>query len=205
MQKKPSFRMSFDECLKRETAKMSWLGHMSPILERRTKESIEDWFAAHLDLAALSNERMRGIDDFETWHNRTTRRLAKSLHSESNVKKGTRRQRYSAFAVAAKLVDTFSHQLTKYPPFSHLYEYLHLPLDQVVRPKILARAKKLQVKNKEALLQALDKNAYTLKPDEYETIQNFLPEVVKRELSNRIRQLYGCSRILLNPHLWATK
>jgi hypothetical protein len=208
MQKKERFRMRFEESVKRETAKMSWPGHMSPILEAGAKSGIESWFAKSCDLRSLSSNKMRGIDDFGKWHKQAVERLARFLDDKkllkprknNSVRDSTRE--YSARAVAAKLVDTFAHQLTKYPPFRHLYPHLHLPLDQVVRPKILALAKKLRAED-ETLLSALNKNAYTQASDEYEAIQSFLWHVVDHELTEQVRRRYGRSRILLNPYFWA--
>jgi hypothetical protein len=197
----------FDNSVKKETAMLAWPGHMNPIVRKGAKTAVERFFVDQVDLATLSAESIRTQDNFDTWHRRNITALAQVLNTGDRDGKWIKdrdREPYSADAVASKLVDVFLHQLIKYRPFAHLHDYLHLPIDTQVQPKIrkLAREAHEPRHRVAAGLLKNTRNVYTLSYEEYMKIQIFLWDAVDAELNDEFEK-YGHSRILLNPYLWA--
>ena len=196
--------MSFEESIVREAAKMGWPGRMSGILKKGAKSSVEDFFTSRIDLQELLPAKIHTAEQFDGWHKETVVRVANHLRNNKLLKTkklNDTNRKYSSLAVAAKLVDVFTPQLTKYPAFAHLYPHLHQPIDRTVIEELSKEAKKLNATD--SIQKALSQNAYTLEYDgEYSRIQDFLWEIVDTDLREQ-RAKYGRSRFLLNAHLWA--
>ncbi len=176
------------ERIARETARMSWPGHMN-MVDAGTKEKLETFFVDTFPLEDLWNGKSVAYTDYDRWHKKQTQDMSK--HVVENKLKREKKQ-YCADAVSAKFLNTFMHQLMKYGEFRGLYKYLHLPLDSKVLPLL----------NKK--LNRRDCCAYTMDYVAYAKIQNDLWAVVE----DYNKQLEGTgiklrSRIDLNTILWA--
>ncbi len=111
---------------------------------------------------------------------------------------------YCADAVAAKLLNTFMHQLMKYEWSRFLWKDLHLPLDQGTFGALrrLARATHSKALQEEQMSEILRQNPYTIDPEGYELVQKQLWGLIGELNLGREKELKLTSRIELNL-LWA--
>jgi hypothetical protein len=191
-----AFPLTLDEYLRavaKETARMSWLGRMSAILEAGAKKDAEAYFTSDISVSAMKSVWSQRVSAYDSWHEKRVIELARWM---------TRRVRtgYRPEAVAAKLVDTFMHQLIKYEECRFLWPHLHLVLDA----RVFAALRTL-ARDSTALRTAsgiLDKNPYRISIEQYKTVQEQLREFVG-ELNLRPNHEFNLSsRIQLNL-LWA--
>ena len=128
-------------------------------------------------------------------------------HLSKVIKKGNYRQdeNDTSFALSAKLVNTFMHQLMKYEQFRYLYEQLHLPLDKSVFVSIC----KIIPKHDRTEFSCLRKLAFRWKncpcqfnKKDYTKIQSELSRLVEYYNKTVLTENQICSRIDLNCLLW---
>ena len=179
-----------------ETARMSYPGRMGSVLRKGAKQTTMRYFAHEFQLIDLWRSPAQVAHSYDKWHRQQSRRLALRLEPKL-VKKNF----YTAQAAAAKLINTFHHQLMKYERFRPLYRFLHLPLDQIVFRELRRWAKHEQSQALKPILPLLRRNPYTLTYREYMRIQTALAELLP-EL-RRDNRLPITSRVDLNPVLWA--
>lgn len=178
-------------CIVKETAKMSYPSSMSrgkrPVVMKGTKALVEDYFVQRFVLAEL--EKIEVAQEYEKWHFTLTRELAryicKNVHNYNEP-----------MPVAAKFVNTFMHQLTKYPEARHLLPFLHAPLDARVFTKL--RKSKAAALSRCQLV--LKQSPYSLRYRHHLRIQKQLLVWVK-ELNERANTNIRVSRIDFN-WLW---
>ena len=190
----------FVKAVARETARMSWPGRMSGILKAGTKKKVEGFFVIRAD----NPEWMKMWTDphlcgrFGKWHKGRTHELAEFLTDRDLVKN---MHIYKPEAVAAKILNTYLHQLMKYEPPRRCYHVLHLPLDQKIREAL--RAELSGTRHDDALELLRENSPYTLSYEQYACIQAAL-----REYCTESGGLAGIhpqwSRIELNL-LWAAR
>jgi len=122
----PLTATDFDRLIARETARMSWPSRMGGIIRSKGKQKVEEGFQR---IGIRMFPRMRNIRQqrkFNELHREMTKIIARSLS-------GCLHEGYqSPTTVARKLVNTFCHQLVKYPDFLHLRPFLHLPVDRQI-------------------------------------------------------------------------
>jgi len=192
--------MDYCELLKqiaRETARMAYPGGMSrgrkhcQIVPKGTKKELEEYFAESFPIKKLRDSPPR---NYGRWHKNRVDEISQAIN-------GNLRD-----AVAAKLLDTFMHQLMKWAQFRCLYRRLHLPLDR----KVLGRFYR-ELKHEDCLVgegftnlvRDYKDSPYTLSYKDYMRIQNELWHVVtawNRRLPQRLKLE---SRVELNCMLWA--
>lgn len=180
-------KKEYFKAIARETAKMSWPGHMN-MVDAGTKAELETLFVDTFPVEDLWNGKsVASYTEYDRWHKEQTQNISKHV-VENKLKK----KQYSADAVSAKFLNTFMHQLMKYGEFRGLYKYLHLPLDSKV----------LSLLNKK--LNRSNECAYTMDYQTYADIQKELLKVLEKynkELEGTGIELR--SRIDINAILWA--
>jgi hypothetical protein len=197
-----AFPLKLDEYLyavAKETARLSWPGRMWPILRTGAKNNAEEYFTSDAFLTKLREIWQGRVGAYDSWHERRVPELAASI-AEKVTTRNAPGIPYRPETVAAKLLDTFMHQLVKYPEYRFLWADLHLVLDNKVFAVLhtLARGS--------VALRAVDdiliQNPYTISGEQYKRVQTQLREFVE-ELNSRPGQEFGLgSRIQLNI-LWA--
>lgn len=199
-----------EDSITRESAKMSWPGHMHPMLQAGAKNKVEKFWLNNVDLRELQGISTQ--NGYDRWHEKTTCSLAEWMETNRVLRRRTRvavrndpdGREYSASAIAAKLIDTFVHQLSKHPPFHGLYLYLHLPYDEVVRGRLCGIARRMAMLEDLAELSEIPaRNAYTLGYHEYSRIQQFVWKLARRRQYAQFRKAYGDAVIWLNAAIWA--
>ncbi len=184
-----------------ETARMAWPGSMMrgrhQILKKEAKKKTETFFAEEFPIRALWDNLAVVADDYRNWHRKVCRDLArwlvkhKRMGAEGNIPE----------AVAAKLLDTFMHQLMKTERFRVLWPELYLPLDR--RVFAVLHSPDIELDGKDRINEILRKSPYSISRKEYETVQESLLSLLalqKSKTSFRREDLWT-SRIELNC-LW---
>jgi hypothetical protein len=196
-----------DTALIHECARISWPGRMSDMLATGAKRAAEDWFGDNVQLTTL--EGIKSQTAYDAWHKTAAGKLAQALGKYVNKfpslkkqgkKVNIKRSPYQPKPIAAKLLDTFMHQLVKYPPFHGLYGYLHLPIDEIVRARLQQRWGSLPLDGKDIL----GSNVYTISYAEHMMIQERLWDLVDGEFEG-CQKNFGRSRVWLNAPLWADR
>jgi hypothetical protein len=190
--KSPSW-LTLDEqlrCIATETARMSYPGSMSrgtrPVVSEGTKATLEAYFAERFPLRKLWTSPPKNIKRFDNWHRERVEEVADAIRSRVCSQNKPR-------SVAAKFINTFLHQLTKYEEARSIVPFLHLPLDR----RVFDQLRELELTS-DALKKVqpwLEGSPYQLKYDAHVEVQeallHFLQEVnsrpgVERKLSSRI-------------------
>lgn len=173
------------EMIARETARMSFPGGMRHHIPEGAKRAIEEYFVHEFPLPKVWKDPRKIAKDYDGWHKKQTAGMVEALE-EWRIKE----------AVAAKLLNTFMHQLMKYEECRPLWKELHLPLDGQVFKAL--KKKQGHFKSLVKLMEKdgiLHKNPYSIDYSEYNEVQEALKGVVK--------ELKLSSRIDLNWYLWA--
>ncbi len=175
-----------------ETARMSYPGRFGGKLRGGAKKAIEAYFEREYP-AKLQGQ----IVDYDVWHRKRVEQLSHFIEDENYRQDNND----TSFALSAKLVNTFMHQLIKYGRFRYLYESLHLPLDRTVFQRFLRREySHNELRN---LVRAFANRPYQFEPETYVQIQEKLMEVVGYFNANVLPEnCQICSRIDLNCLLW---
>jgi prepilin-type processing-associated H-X9-DG protein len=197
-----AFPLRLDEYLyavAKETARLSWPGRMWPILRKGAKNNAEKYFTSDAFLTELREVWQGRVRAYDSWHEERVFELAASI-AEKVTTRNAQGIRYRPETVAAKLLDTFMHQLVKYPECRFLWADLHLVLDNRVFAVLHTLARDsvaLRVVD-----DILTQNPYTISGEQYKHVQTQLREFVE-ELKSRPGQGFDLgSRIQLNI-LWA--
>ena len=111
----------------RETARMSYPGRMGGILRKGTKQKVQGYFEKDFPLERLWDHAGQEADRFDEFHEKIVFELARVLDENNCLKK----ENDKSEALAAKLLNTFMHQLMKYEQCRPLWKMLHLPLDRI--------------------------------------------------------------------------
>jgi len=183
-----------------ETARMAWPGSMmrgkKQLLRRGAKEAVERFFQDQEEFPIGKLWRNPSKVDYEKWHRRVSKDLAEALRGYKGAKRNT------ADAIAAKLLDTFMHQLMKTKRFRALWPRLHLPLDSTVF-KALKRCQ-VEFDGKAKIATILKKPPYSITRKEYEEVQKSMWSLLKRMRADSAVGLQWTSRIELN-WLWISE
>jgi hypothetical protein len=175
----------------KETARMSYPASMSrgkkPVVKAGTKAAVECFFSNNFNIQEVSC--IKSSKEYNKWHYSITKNLASQISNHVHAHNET-------MSVAAKFVNTFMHQLTKYPQAHHIIKYLHLPLDARVFSK-LRRVKYSSIKKYKNLL---DRSPYLLKYRHHIRLQKQLEHLVN-DLNARKNSQITIIRIELNC-LW---
>ncbi len=163
------------------------------ILKRGAKQAVENFFRNNFPLGHLWAQPREVASDYDQWHRAVCRQLASCIRPFMGAKRNT------VAAVAAKLLDTFMHQLMKTERLRVLWPKLHLPLDRRVFNAVLKRP--IQFDGKSRIAAILKKPPYSITRKEYDTVQNSLWALLKRMPSDEEQALKWSSRIELN-WLW---
>jgi hypothetical protein len=183
----------------RETARMSYPGGMSRgekrIVKAGTKEKVESYFVKNFPLAHVYDDAARIALIYDSWHESCAAELGRFLEEQDCLG----RPSISGFAVGAKLLDTFMHQLTKYPWAQPLWPQLHLPLDARV---FWAFGKLEEYESIRKISKCIsDRSAYALSQQDYRYIEATLWEFVTELNARPGAEVQVQSRIELN-YLW---
>ena len=177
----------------------------SIIYAKVNKSKVERYFQSKFPIESLWNRSLTNGNTFDEWHKKRVEDLDKIIKNHINQpKNGTKRV---AYAISAKLLNTFMHQLMKYKEFRYLYKYLHLPLDGQVFKNLARELKEIEnpqsLKELRDLAQEYKNQAYTLNYDKYKKIQeklNCLQKYLNKVLKSEGIKLE--SRVELNCILW---
>jgi hypothetical protein len=187
-----------------ETARTAWPGSMmrgeSQVLKKGAKKAVEDFFSGPDFPMKELWDNSRGIArHYDQWHSDVCRRLESVV---SRLMGEKRKHVNRSAAIAAKLLDTFMHQLMKRHEVRALWCHLHLPLDR----RILNALKKPEITfpgkcEIASILKDKENSPYSLERSEYDRIQTAMKEL----LAHAGKQMSGSSlwrsRIELNC-LW---
>jgi hypothetical protein len=181
-----------------ETARMSYPGGMSrgrkKVLKKEAKKKIERFFSSVFPIDALCADVDQVTLQFDIWHAEQTQALGRFL-----VKKDCLgNPENNPLAVAAKLLNTFMHQLMKYEGFRPLLRQLHLPLDARIF-QAFAKIDSAAINRINKLVEG--KAAYEITHDDYMFIQNTLWEFIGELNERPLAEFKVTSRIELN-YLW---
>lgn len=199
MSQYPKTQKEYLKAVARETARMSYPGRMQGKLKAGTKEVVEDYFVKKFPLREVWENADQIALKFDKWHEDCVRKLSRDL--KKYLKTDTDR----AEAVAAKLLNTFTHQLMKYEPCRPLWKELHLPIDGImIKALYKLNSPSLDPKIK-VILKKHKKCPYSLSyKKEYIPIQNALRHIIA-DLNKRPGVECNLkSRIELNL-LWADR
>jgi hypothetical protein len=118
------------ELVVRETARMAYPGNMgrgaNRVLVAGAKQAVEDWFSAGFPIGHVWHEAQAVAEQYACWHEEQTRAMCGVVQAYMG------NQENESQTIAAKILDTFMHQLMKYEPCRPLWKELHLPLDSKV-------------------------------------------------------------------------
>jgi hypothetical protein len=160
---------------------MSYPGSMSrgkkPVVRGKTKAWVEGYFATEFSLQEL----WASVDDvakaYDGWHKAQTLKLGRYLESQDCLGDPEK----SSAAVAAKFLNTFMHQIMKYPEMQPLWAYLHLPLDSRIFGAFKSSSSPIL---EEIVGRQGSRSAYELSYAEYLEVQNRLMDYIG-ELNER--------------------
>ena len=179
-------------CIAIETARMSFPSSMSrgkkPVVGAGTKKLVEDYFEKTFPLKQAFS--LKDAFSYNKWHYCVTDQLSHkiSTHIKSNN---------VARSVAAKFINTFMHQLAKYPDAHHLLPFLHLPLDS----RVFGRLKRLNSAALKKYTKLIKSSPYSLNYRHHIRLQKQLILLIS-ELNNRPNAEFSLQyRIELN-WLW---
>jgi len=181
-----------------ETARMSYPGGMSrgakQVVTAGTKEQIESYFTTKFPMHEL-RENVSGIADvYDRWHEQQATAIGSFLEQQRCLGNPNNNK----FAVGAKFLSTFMHQLMKYEWARPLWQQLHLPLDARVF-QAFTRIESPAIAKINSRIGT--KTAYSISHKDYQFIQDTLWEFVE-ELNKRPEAEFQVqSRIELN-YLW---
>ena len=145
------------------------------ILKKGAKQSIEDYFGSNFPIQSLWENPTLIANKYEQWHRKVSRGLIKKLKTYMGADGNTTE------AVAAKLLDTYMHQLMKYSELQIIWSKLHLPLDRTVFQELSKRHICFIGKEKIANFLKKKKNQpYSINRKEYEQIQASLMSYLKK-------------------------
>ena len=194
--------LCFFQAIAIETARMSYPGSFSGrLLKSRAKDAIVHHFKNNFP------EKLKRIWDgticrkqYDRWHKERVNTLSRVVGRYKRKKKDT------SFAISAKLLNTFMHQLMKYEKFRHLYKQLHLPLDKQVFVALRRLAKDENYRKQLVCLKNLvNENPYRIDTKGYGKIQQKLWEVVGVYNKGLPKGCKLRSRIDLNCLLWSRR
>ena len=173
---------------------MSYPASMSrgikPIVAQHTKKEVEAYFVTNFPINDIWDSKSRALRDFDAWHAEQVHALAAKI--KSKVLYGNQPS-----AVAAKFINTFLHQLTKYETARPLVPLLHVPLDS----RVFAKLRTLKSPALISFKAELKGSPYKLEYIRHQEIQQALLLVLS-ELNKRKGAIYKFStRIELN-WLW---
>jgi len=178
---------------------------MWPVLNEGAKRDLEEFFISSAfchELGRIRADQKRiwadqRTPDYDSWHRKQATKLAGSIGSHVG-------SRYCADAAAAKLLNTFMHQLMKYEWSRFLWEDLHLPLDRGTFPALrrLAREVGSEALREGETSEILRQNPYTISLEKHELVQKQLWRLSGELNRRREREFKLTSRIELNL-LWA--
>lgn len=163
-----------------ETARMSYPGRMGGVVKAGTKKAVEWYFMKEFPIETVWTNAGRIAHRFDGWHQARVHELGNCLERGAFVKKKTDR----GVAIAAKLLNTFMHQLMKYEPCRPLWHRLHLPLDRRILKVLLKIRRSAESRALKGVEEVLRKPPYSLTHDEYIQVQRALRHLL-RELNNR--------------------
>lgn len=180
-----------------ETARMSYPGRFGGKLRAGAKKDIQ----IHLEKVYPGVLKVQK-GNYDAWHKKRVADLSQV------IKNGNYRQKENdtSFALSAKLLNTFMHQLMKYEQFRHLYKQLHLPLDRsvfVIICKIIPKDDRTELSCLRELAFRWKNCPYQFNKKDYTRIQKELWRLVEyynKTVFPENRQI--CSRIDLNCLLW---
>jgi len=180
-----------------ETARMSWPGSMmqgkKQILKAGAPKAVEKYFKDKFPIRELWDNPDSIANDYDKWHCERSKELSEAIKNckgyESNILE----------TVAAKLLDTYMHQLMKHPKFRSIYPKLHLPLDG----RAFRELKKefISFCGKDQITDILEKSPYMINRDEYEKLQEAMTNYIKELQAIPNTGIKWSSRIELN-WLW---
>lgn len=170
---------------------MSYPSSMSrgkkPVVMKGTKSQVEEYFVKQFSLGSLEN--IETARDYEKWHFTLTRELAHYICNYVH--------KYNEpMPVAAKFVNTFMHQLTKYPEARHLLPFLHVPLDA----RVFEKLRKSKTTALSMCKSVLKQSPYSLRYRHHLRVQKQLL-IWMKELNERSNTDISISRIDFN-WLW---
>lgn len=181
-------------CVATETARMSYPGSMSrgtrPVVSGGTKAKLEEYFVHRLPLKELWLSCASVAASYETWHQARVGELALEIgqHVRSNN---------VPMSVAAKFLNTFMYQLTKYEEVRPLVNSLHLPLDA----RVFRELSRIKSRALDPVAPLFCRSPYALPYESHLQVQNALLAFVE-ELNTRPGAEFAfSSRIQLN-WLW---
>jgi len=183
-----------------ETARMSYPGSMSrgptQVVKAGTKVKLEKHFSTDFPIMEIRDKASEIAKIYDKWHDQQTQNIGLLLKQEGCLGNKSNDE----YAIGAKFLNTFMHQLMKYEWAHPLWQKLQLPLDARVfksfrhigRTSLAIRKINERIKKK---------TAYSISREDYKFIQENLWEYIK-ELNNRPRSEFKItSRIELN-YLW---
>lgn len=194
----PTSLVGYLQSVARETAKMSYPVRMQGVLRKGTKKAVENYFMRRFPMADLWRHPHRIRRVFDQWHAKQTSALGEMIRRGKFIRSSKNNRK----VIAAKILNTFLHQLMKYGPCRPLWPELHLPLDRVIFGRLIS----LKWHTKSPALVPIDpilrKPPYSITTKEYGRVQRVLLDLI-RELNARPQAEYKLtSRIELNV-LWA--
>lgn len=193
-----STRKQYLKAIARETARMSYPGRMSGVVEKGTKKAVEEFFVQNFPIGEVWEGAEQIAGEFDKWHANRVKQLGRHIEHHNLVKKKQDR----AEAIAAKLFNTYCHQLMKYQPCRPLWNHLHLPLDR----RILVALGRLKRRTHSMALnhvsEILKKAPYSLAYREYLQVQHALADLILELNARPHTEVQLKSRIELNL-LWA--
>jgi len=161
-----------------------------PVVEKHTKKLVEAHLLEEFPISDIWNPESFAFTDFETWHAERINAMALAIEHKVLSRNGPT-------AVAAKFINTFLHQLTKYEAARPLLPYLHLPLDR----RVFGKLRTLKSPALSSFKQELKGSPYSLAYAQHLGIQAALLNLLN-ELNARNGATYTFSaRIELN-WLW---
>lgn len=176
---------------------MSWPGSMmrgkKQILKKGAKQAVEKCFRDVFPIRSIWNNPTSIVNNYDKWHSKVSKELGEVLKIFMGAHGNTPE------AVAAKLLNTYMHQLMKYPKFQIIWSRLHLPLDRRVFDALSKRH--ISFTGKEKIADILKRPPYSINRDEYERLQAAMIEYLQQLRAKSSKGLEWSSRIELN-WLW---
>ena len=179
---------------------MSFPGGMSrgkhQILKAGAKGKIEDFFARDPPLLIhdLGSRASKIASDYDNWHSSQCEKLGSYLRERGCL--GSPRNTQEV--VAAKLMNTFMHQLMKYERFRCLWDQLHLPLDA----RVFSALRRWKSPTARLIVEKLgERTTYAITFDDYRFTQEALWDLIAELNARPGATVKIGSRIELN-FLW---
>lgn len=190
-----------------ETTRMAAPGHFyGHVLKNKgTKDKVTSFFVKKFPIKDLWEGTVKP-KDYQNWHKRQINGLSRVIdgHIKQLPKKSPKKPPRTSFSIAAKLMDTFMHQLMKYERFRYLYKSLYLPLDREALSQ-LSRKTIHGVEVPEKLHQIASEyksNPYSISAKKYIKIQEKLSVLLKHFNKDLPKDCRLKARIELNCILW---